>query len=81
MDPNTQAHVFLGGFHPACAALTAWAALFSRGVCFQGHVLIQGTGGVAVFAIQFAKAMGARVTVISSSDEKLARAAELGSGY
>ena len=43
------------------------------------HVLIQGTGGVAVFAIQFAKAMGARVTVISSSDEKLARASELGS--
>ncbi len=63
-----------------CAALTAWAALFNRADLLPGqHVLIQGTGGVAVFAIQFAKAMGARVTVISSSDEKLARAAELGS--
>jgi NADPH:quinone reductase-like Zn-dependent oxidoreductase len=39
---------------------------------------VQGTGGVAVFAVQFAKAMGATVTVISSSDEKLARIRDLG---
>ena len=39
---------------------------------------MQGTGGVAVFAVQFAKAMGATVTVISSSDEKLAKIRDLG---
>ena len=65
-----------------CAALTAWAALFTRGGLRPGqHVLIQGTGGVAVFAIQLAKAVCAKVTVISSSDEKLARATELGSDF
>lgn len=62
-----------------CAAVTAWAALLTRGRLIPGeHVLVQGTGGVAVFAVQFAKAMGATVTVISSSDEKLAKIRELG---
>ena len=62
-----------------CAAVTAWAALITRGALVPGeHVLVQGTGGVAVFAVQFAKAMGAKVTVISSSDEKLARIRDLG---
>lgn len=42
------------------------------------RVLVQGTGGVALFALQFAKLMGAEVTVISSSDEKIARARALG---
>jgi len=65
-----------------CAALTAWAALFTRGNLLPGqHVLIQGTGGVAIFALQFAKAMGAQVTMISSSDHKLARAFELGADH
>jgi NADPH:quinone reductase-like Zn-dependent oxidoreductase len=41
-------------------------------------VLVQGTGGVAIFALQFAKLLGAHVTVISSSDEKIARAMALG---
>jgi NADPH:quinone reductase-like Zn-dependent oxidoreductase len=41
-------------------------------------VLVQGTGGVALFALQFAVAVGARVIVLSSSDEKLERAARLG---
>ena len=62
-----------------CAAVTAWAALLTRGALVPGeHVLVQGTGGVAVFAVQFAKAMGATVTVISSSDEKLAKIRDLG---
>lgn len=65
-----------------CAALTAWAALLTRGNLIPGeHVLVQGTGGVAVFAVQFAKAMGATVTVISSSDEKLSKIQEHGADY
>ena len=61
-----------------CAALTAWTGL-KLGGTGKGHwVLAQGTGGVAIFALQFAKALGAKVAVISSSDDKLARATELG---
>jgi NADPH:quinone reductase-like Zn-dependent oxidoreductase len=41
-------------------------------------VLVQGTGGVALFALQFGKLLGAHVTIISSSDEKIARAKALG---
>jgi len=61
------------------AGVTAWHALFVDAPVRAGDtVLVQGTGGVAVFAIQFARATGARVIVISSSDEKLARAQEIG---
>ncbi|MGB8170981.1 MAG: NAD(P)-dependent alcohol dehydrogenase [Chthoniobacteraceae bacterium] len=62
-----------------CAAVTAWQALFSRGDLKTGEtVLVLGTGGVSVFALQLATAAGARVVVTSSSDEKLARARQLG---
>ncbi|MFM9940289.1 MAG: zinc-dependent alcohol dehydrogenase family protein [Hyphomicrobiaceae bacterium] len=62
-----------------CAAVTAWHALFARGNLLADQtVLIQGTGGVAVFALQLAKARGARPIVISSSDVKLERAKSLG---
>ncbi len=62
-----------------CAAVTAWSALIEQGNLKPGEtVLVQGTGGVSVFAIQFAKATGARVIVTSSSDEKLERAQALG---
>lgn len=62
-----------------CAAVTAWNALVTSGALKPGdRVLVQGTGGVALFALQFAKLIGAHVTVISSSDTKLARARELG---
>lgn len=62
-----------------CAALTAWSALVTEGRLKAGdRLLVQGTGGVALFALQFAKLAGAHVTVISSSDEKLARARALG---
>ncbi|OWX98495.1 NAD(P)-dependent alcohol dehydrogenase [Thioclava sp. IC9] len=55
-----------------CAALTAWSAIATYGQTRAGEqVLIQGTGGVALFALAFAKLHGAHVTVISSSDEKL----------
>ncbi len=62
-----------------CAALTAWSALVTYEDLRPGsRVLVQGTGGVALFAVQFAKLLGAHVTVISSSDAKLARAKQLG---
>ncbi len=62
-----------------CAAVTAWHALFEHSPLPPGGtVLIQGTGGVSVFALQFAHAGGLRTIVTSSSDEKLARARQLG---
>lgn len=62
-----------------CAALTAWSALMVHDHLAPGEkVLVQGTGGVALFALQFAKLAGAHVTVISSSDGKIARARALG---
>ena len=63
-----------------CAAVTAWHALMAtRNPIKAGQtVLCLGTGGVSIFALQFAKAAGARVIITSSSNEKLARAKELG---
>lgn len=62
-----------------CAALTAWSALVTQGSTKPGDtVLVQGTGGVSIFALQLARLLGARVIVTSSSDEKLERAKELG---
>ena len=62
-----------------CAGLTAWRALFVDGNVQPGStVLIQGSGGVSVFALQLAKAAGARVIATSSSDEKLERLKSLG---
>ncbi len=61
------------------AGLTAWRALMHDGALKPGEtVLVQGTGGVSVFALQFAKMAGARVIATSSSDEKLARMKKLG---
>ncbi len=60
------------------AALTAWSTLQEGGVKPGSTVLVQGTGGVAIFALQFARLAGARVIALSSSDEKLARAKQLG---
>lgn len=63
-----------------CAAVTAWHALFEQHRTFTSNdtVLIQGTGGVALFALQFAKAAGAKVIMLSSSDDKLAIVKEMG---
>jgi len=62
-----------------CAALTAWHAVVEFGALRPGEtVLLLGTGGVSVFALQFAKLLGARVVLVSSSDEKIERARGLG---
>lgn len=65
-----------------CAALTAWSAVVETGRTKPGDsVLVQGTGGVSLFALQFAKLCGARVTVVSGSDAKLERAKALGADH
>jgi NADPH:quinone reductase-like Zn-dependent oxidoreductase len=61
-----------------CAAVTAWNALGARDLRPGETVLIQGTGGVSIFALQFARLMGARVLGVSSSNEKLEQAHALG---
>ncbi|QSQ18872.1 NAD(P)-dependent alcohol dehydrogenase [Pyxidicoccus parkwayensis] len=62
-----------------CAALTAWSALVTYGGVKAGDsVLVQGTGGVSIFALQFARMLGARVILTSSKDEKLEKARALG---
>ena len=61
-----------------CAAVTAWNALSAGNVGPGSAVLIQGTGGVSIFALQLAKALGARVLGISSSNTKLEHAQSLG---
>ncbi len=61
------------------AALTAWSALVTEGELLAGQtVLTLGTGGVSIFAVQLASALGARVLITSSSDGKLKRVAHLG---
>jgi NADPH:quinone reductase-like Zn-dependent oxidoreductase len=65
-----------------CAAVTAWHALAEHARIVAGEtVLVQGTGGVSIFALQLARLMGARVIVTSSSDQKLARARDLGAAH
>jgi NADPH:quinone reductase-like Zn-dependent oxidoreductase len=61
-----------------CAALTAWNCLKMGGLIPGQTVLTLGTGGVSIFALQFAKLFGAKVIITSSSDEKLDRAIALG---
>ncbi|MGO4537394.1 zinc-dependent alcohol dehydrogenase family protein [Paenibacillus sp. 2TAB19] len=65
-----------------CAGVTAWHAIVEEGKVKAGDtVVVQGTGGVSLFALQFAKLQGAKVIVTSSSNEKLARAKSLGADY
>jgi NADPH:quinone reductase-like Zn-dependent oxidoreductase len=62
-----------------CAGVTAWVALFKHGDVAPGEfVLLEGTGGVSIFGLQLAAAAGAKPIITSSSDQKLARAKELG---
>jgi NADPH:quinone reductase-like Zn-dependent oxidoreductase len=63
------------------AGLTAWNALQYANVQSDDIVLLHGTGGVSIFALQFAKTIGARVIITSSSDAKLHRAQELGADH
>ena len=65
-----------------CAGLTAWRGLFEDASLQPGDtVVLQGTGGVSVFGLQFAHAAGYRTVITSSSDEKLARAKALGADH
>ena len=65
-----------------CAGLTAWRALVDEGRLKSGEtVLVQGTGGVAVFALQLAKTFGATVIATSSSEEKLEKLKSLGADH
>ena len=65
-----------------CAALTAWRSLFEDADLRPGGtVVLQGTGGVSIFGLQFAHAAGLRTLITSSSDEKLARAKALGADH
>jgi NADPH:quinone reductase-like Zn-dependent oxidoreductase len=65
-----------------CTGLTAWRAVTIEAPVGPGDtVLVQGTGGVSIYALQFAKARGATVIATSSSDEKLARAKALGADH
>ena len=65
-----------------CAGHTAWYALMEEHKLRAGQtVLVQGSGGVSLFALQIARAVGAQVIATSSSDEKLERMRALGAGY
>lgn len=65
-----------------CAGVTAWNALFENGAIRAGEtVLVQGSGGVSVFALQFAKAAGARVIATSSHLEKMEKLRSLGADW
>ncbi|KAI9369921.1 hypothetical protein BJX61DRAFT_122711 [Aspergillus egyptiacus] len=65
-----------------CAGLTSWNALFGLKPLLPGQtVLVQGTGGVSIFALQFAKAAGATVIATTSSDEKAKKLKELGADH
>jgi NADPH:quinone reductase-like Zn-dependent oxidoreductase len=65
-----------------CAGVTAWNAIVQHAKLIAGQtVLLQGTGGVSIFGLQLAHAMGVTVIITSSSDEKLARAKALGAAF
>jgi NADPH:quinone reductase-like Zn-dependent oxidoreductase len=65
-----------------CAGLTAWSALVEFGSVHDGQiVVVHGTGGVALFGLQIAKAHGAKVIVISGTEDKLSRARDLGADH
>ena len=65
-----------------CAAVTVWNAMMEHARLKAGDtILLQGTGGVSIFGLQFARAMGIRAIITSSSDEKLARAKTLGAAF
>jgi NADPH:quinone reductase-like Zn-dependent oxidoreductase len=77
-----EGYSFEEGATLPCAAVTVWNALVSTGQLKAGQtVLAQGTGGVSIFALQFARLLGARVIITSSQDEKLERARALGADH
>ena len=65
-----------------CAGVTAWHAMMEHAKLKAGDtILLQGTGGVSIFGLLFAHAMGIRAIITSSSDDKLARAKKLGAAF
>lgn len=73
---------FIEGASLTCAGLTAWNALFGDQKFVAGqYVLTQGTGGVSIFAVQFAKAAGAKVIATTSSEHKAALLRKLGADH
>jgi NADPH:quinone reductase-like Zn-dependent oxidoreductase len=65
-----------------CAAVTVWNAMMHHAKLKAGDtILLQGTGGVSIFGLQFARAMGIRAVITSSSDDKLKKAKALGSAF
>jgi NADPH:quinone reductase-like Zn-dependent oxidoreductase len=79
-SPNGYSHAEAATL--TCAGLTAWRALIVDGALKPGAtVLVQGTGGVSIFALQFAKAMGATVIATSSSSKKLEKLLALGADH
>lgn len=82
LTPMPEGYSFEEAATLPCAGVTAWRALAVNGQVKPGEtVLIQGSGGVSTFALQLAKAMGARVIATSSSEEKLARLQALGADH
>ena len=80
LTPKSWSHVESSTL--TTAALTAWRALMSDDHLKSGDtVLIQGTGGVSIFALQFAKMVGANVIATSSNDEKLERLTSMGANH
>ena len=72
---------YLEGSTLSCAALTAWNALYGLKPLQPGDVVLtQGTGGVSIFAVQFAKAAGATVIATTSSAKKAEMLKKLGAG-
>lgn len=77
-----KSYDFIQGATLVCAGVTAWHALFEETALKPGStVLLLGTGGVSIWALQLAKAAGLKVIITSSSDEKLERARALGADY
>jgi len=65
-----------------CAAVTVWHAMMEHAKLIAGQtVLLQGTGGVSIFGLQLARAMGIQAVITSSSDDKLAKAKKLGANH
>ena len=65
-----------------CAALTAWRTLVTEGkIDKDSVVLVQGLGGVSIFAIQIAKLFNAKVIATTSSEERIVKAKEIGADY
>jgi len=80
--PIPAGYDFLQASTLPIAGLTAWSSLFTEGnLQREGIVLILGTGGVSIFALQIAKAFGAKAIVLSKSNAKLAKATQLGADY